>query len=402
MISEPSPMPLSSHDAIRHRQPAVLPIVMLALTAGCARVEPAQPTPPPIVEVAPVVRREMRTYREWVGTADGYVNAEIRPQVEGHLVRQRYREGSFVQKGEVLFEIDPVQLRTALDRASHDLSRNEAALARMEPDASRFAPFAVERAISQEELDIAPSTVREARANVEAARTAVEMARLKLGWTLIVSPIDGIAGSARAQVGALVDARTSLATVSMVDPIKVFFNPTRQDGLSWLKRRVPSERSPSTLPRNTGLFELILPDGSLYPYRGDPMPTGRELDMRSGMTTMAAIFPNPGHLLRPGQLGRIRAAVDVSKGALLIPERAVFEPQGVLQVAVVGPDNRVEIRTVVIGERVGSLWVIEEGLNPGDRVVVHGLRKVKPGMLVQPRPAAAEPAPRPRLTDAGD
>jgi membrane fusion protein (multidrug efflux system) len=375
-------------------------VALLLAASACGEAQPAQRTSLPVVEVAPAMRRDTRLYREWAGTIDGYFTAEVQAQVEGHLLRQLYHEGSFVRKGDVLFEIDPRPFQAALDQDLGDLARDEAALARMWLDLSGPAPLTAERVLPQGEIDVAPTTLREAKASVDSARAVVEMARLNLAWTKVIAPVDGIAGVARAQVGQLVRVNMVLTSVSVVDPVKVLFYANRQDYLSWTKRRGPANRPPSAPPQREGQFELILSDGSLYRYRGDPMLSGRDADVRIGTIMMTAVFPNPDHLLRPGLYGRVRAAVDVSERVLLVPQRAVIEKQDLFQVAVVGPDSKVSIRNVQTGERVGMFRIIKEGLNPGDRVAVSGFQNLTPGMLVQPRPAEAEA--RPGLTGGGD
>ncbi len=365
--------------------------VAVLTAVSCSRGETAPKAAPPTVEVAPVVREDVNLTHEWVGTLDGSVNAEIRPQVEGYLLRRVYHEGSYVTKGTLLFEIDPRQFQAALDQANGDLARNQAALVKARIDVERFTPLAAEKAISQEELDNAQAVLRQAEADVDSAAAAVERARLNLGWTRVVSPIDGIAGSAKAQVGDLVSGATLMTTVSTVDPIRAYFNPSEQEYMSWLQHLVPVARPRMAAPRgDKGLFQLILADGSLYPERGDLAFTDRSVDVKTGTISVAAVFPNPSHNLRPGQYARIRAVTGVRKGALLVPQRAVSELQGTYQVVVVGPDNKAEIRPVQTAERVGRLWVITKGLDPGDRVVVEGLQKARPGSQVNPVPVPPE------------
>lgn len=359
--------------------------------AGCARAETAQKPAPPTVEVAPVVRQDVDVTSEWIGTLDGSVNAEIRPQVEGYVLRRVYKEGSYVAKGALLFEIDPRQFQAALDQANGDLERNQAALAKARLDVERFTPLAAEKAISQEELDNANSALSQAAANVASAKAAVERARLNLTWSRVVSPIDGIAGMARAQVGDLVSGATLMTTVSTVDPIRAYFSPSEQEYMAWLQHLAPEGRAASPPAGDTRLFALVLADGSTYPERGELAFTDRSVDVKTGTITVAAVFPNPTRVLRPGQYARIRAVTEVRRGALLVPQRAVSELQGTYQVVVVGPENKAEVRPVQTAERVGRLWVIEKGLSPGDRVVVEGLQKARPGALVNPVPAPPEP-----------
>jgi len=331
--------------------------------------------------------------QEWIGTLDGFVNADIRPQVTGYVLRQVYIEGSFLHRGDVLFEIDPRQFQAALDQAKGFLAQNEAALGKAKLDVARFTPLVAERAISQQELDNAVAAERQAQANVASARATVEQAQLNVGWTKVMSPIDGIAGIAKSQVGDLVNGQTIMTTVSVVDPIKVYFNPSEQEYMAWAQKRGPVDAVRGTPPQDKGMLVLTLSDGTAYPQRGDPVLANRNVDLKTGTIQVQGLFPNPKHLLRPGQYAKVRASTDIRKGALLVPQRAVSELQGLYQVAVVGPDDKVEIRPVQTGDRVGNLWIIEKGLSPGDRIVVEGIQKVKPGMVVNPKPAAEPAAP---------
>jgi RND family efflux transporter MFP subunit len=353
---------------------------------SCAKKQASAP-PPPAVEVATVIQKDVPIVKEWIGSLEGYVNADIRPQVTGYVLRQVYKEGSFVRKGDVLFEVDPRQFQAALDQARGVLAQNEAALGKAKLDVARFTPLAAQRAISQQELDNAVAAERQAQANVDSARAAVEQAQLNLGWTKVKSPIDGIAGIAKSQVGDLVNGQTTMTTVSVVDPIKVYFNPSEQEYMAWALKRGPVDAVKSTPPQDKGMLSLILSDGTEYPQRGDPVLANRNVDVKTGTIQVEGVFPNPSHLLRPGQYAKVRAATDVRKGAILVPQRAVSELQGLFQVAVVGPDDKVEIRSVQTGDRVGSLWIIEKGLSPGDRVIVEGIQKVRPDMVVNPKPA---------------
>ncbi len=389
----PPARPTRRRTAFRRAGLAAAGPLAVLLAMSCSRAEPAQKASPPTVEVAPVLRADVPITREWIGTLDGSVNAEIRPQVEGYLLRRVYHEGSYVAKGALLFEIDSRQFQAALDQANGDLARNQAALAKAKIDVERFTPLAAEKAISQEELDNAQAALRQAEADVGSAQATVERARLNLGWTRVVSPIDGIAGIAKAQVGDLVSGATLMTTVSTVDPIRAYFNPSEQEYMSWLQHLVPVAHPGMAAPGGAkGLFELILADGSLYPERGDLAFTDRSVDVKTGTISVAAVFPNPAHNLRPGQYARVRAVTGVRKGALLVPQRAVSELQGTYQVVVVGPDDKAEIRPVQTAERVGRLWVIAKGLEPGDRVVVEGLQKARPGSQVNPVPVPPEAA----------
>jgi len=357
---------------------------------SCAKKQ-APPPPPPAVEVATVIQKDVPITKEWIGSLDGYVNADIRPQVTGYVLSQVYKEGTFVRRGEVLFEIDPRQFQAALDQTKGVLAQNEAALAKAKLDVARFTPLVAQRAVSQQELDNAVAAERQAQANRDSARAAVEQAQLNLDWTKVRSPIDGIAGIAKSQVGDLVNGQTTMTTVSVVDPIKVFFNPSEQEYMAWALKRGPVDAVRSTPPQDKGMLTLVLSDGTAYAQRGDPVLANRNVDVKTGTIQVEGVFPNPNHLLRPGQYARVHAATDVKKGAILVPQRAVSELQGLFQVAVVGPGDKVEIRPVQTGDRIGRLWIIEKGLSPGDRVVVEGIQKVKPGIVVNPKPAA-EPA----------
>ncbi len=369
-------------------------VAVAAILAGlpgivaCKKKE-APPPPPPTVEVAPVVQKDVPIFQEWIGSLDGFINAEIRPQIEGYVLRQTYREGFLVHAGDVLFEIDPRQFQATYDQAKGTLSQYEATLANATTTVARYRPLAAQKAISQQELDDAETRERTAQANVESARASLEKAKLDLGWTRVVSPIAGIAGVAKSQVGDLVNRLTVMTTVSQVDPIKVNFNPSEQEYLAWVAKHGPPEktlRAGESLEK--GPLQLILSDGSVFPHHGRAILVGREVDVKTGTIQLAGAFPNPGNLLRPGQYAKVRVAMDVKKGAILVPQRAVSELQGSYQVAVVGADNKVTIRVVKTGPVEGSMWVIEEGLKPGDRIVVEGLQRVRTGMTVVPKEAA--------------
>ncbi len=387
---------------LRSRRLPLSAAVLLALAAAsaCGKKKEAPAPPPPIVEVAPVVQKDVSVYEEWIGSLDGLVNAEIRPQIEGYVLRRVYREGFLVREGETLFEIDPRQFQATYDQARGTLAQYEATLANAKTTVARYRPLAAEKAISQQELDDAETRERTAQANVESARASLEKAKLDLEWTKVVSPIDGIAGVAKSQVGDLVNREVVMTTVSQVDPIKVNFNPSEQEYLAWVAKHGPPEKVlQGGAKLEQGPLQLILSDGSVFPHRGKAFLVGREIDVKTGTIQLAGAFPNPGNLLRPGQYAKVRVAMDVKKGAILVPQRAVSELQGSYQVAVVGTDNKVTIKVVKTGPLEGSLWVIEEGLKPGDRIIVEGLQRVKSGMTVVPKEAsssspaaAAEPA----------
>jgi membrane fusion protein (multidrug efflux system) len=326
-------------------------------------------------------------YFEWVGTTDGYVNAQIRPRVQGYLYARHYKEGAALKAGALMFTIDPREYQVALDQAMGNLAQAEANLGKTQLDVARYTPLAKEGAISQQELDNAVQANQANKALVEAARASVEQAKLNLGWTKVISPIDGIAGISVAQIGDLVTPSTVLTTVSQVDPIKVYYPISEREYLHFAKRirEIEQGRGGERAP-----LELTLADGSVYSERGTFSLADRQVDLRTGTITVQGLFANPGNILRPGQYAKIRVAAETKKGALLAPQRAVQELQGTYRLAAVGPDNKVALRVVKVGERVDNLWVIEEGLNADERVIIEGLQKVRDGMPVNPKLAATE------------
>jgi membrane fusion protein (multidrug efflux system) len=393
---------------------------ILLVTIGCTtHVAAKNGFPPPNVELVTVEQRDIPISREWIGTLDGYVNAPIKAQVSGFLLRQTYVEGSFVQKGQLLFEIDPRPFQAAVDQALGQLAQAKGQLAqdqagliqaranlasskasqhRTELDVNKYAPLVKAQAVTQQDLDNATqnnlsaiaqvdaseAAVETAKAQIEAAQAAVQSAqanvdtaKYNLGFTRLTSPIDGIAGVAASQVGALVGpSSAAVTTVSTLDPIRANFTVSEQEYLSFTHA---SGIEVSKLP-----LDLILSDGSTYGKKGRFFFADREVNQATGSIQLTALFPNPGNILRPGQYAKVRAVIGTQRGALLIPQRAVTELQGEYQVAVVDPGNKVSIVTVKPGERVGPLWVIEGGLHPGDRVVAEGVQKVGPGAIVVP------------------
>ena len=378
-------------ERLRFRHAGVILAVLAILPAGCSKTE-APPPPPPAVEVAAVIQKDVPVENEWIGSLDGFVNAEIRPQIEGYLQKQVYKEGFLVRAGETLFEIDPRQFQATYDQAKGTLAQYEATFANAKVTAARYRPLAAQKAISQQELDDAETRERTAQANVESARASLEKAKLDLEWTKVVSPIDGIAGVAKSQVGNLVNRETLMTTVSQVDPIKVYFSPSEQEYLTWVAKHGPIEKNLRAQNLEQGNLQLVLSDGSLFPHRGKPFLLGREVDVKTGTIQLAGAFTNPGNVLRPGQYAKVRVAMDVKKGAILVPQRAVAELQGSYQVALVGADNKVTMKVVKVGPVDGNLWVIEEGLKPGDKIVVEGLQRVRSGMTVVPKEAGGADA----------
>ncbi|HEY5079711.1 MAG TPA: efflux RND transporter periplasmic adaptor subunit [Opitutaceae bacterium] len=363
--------------------------MLTALAGGCGK--PADQAPPPQdVNVIPVEQKDVPVVREWVGSLDGYVDARIRAEVSGYLVKQDYKEGSAVHKGDPLFEIDPRPFTAALTQAMGAMGEAQAKLGKAEEDVKRYTPLAHDMAISQQELDDAVQARMAAQAEVASAQAAVDGARLNLGFTHIDSPVDGIAGLVNAQIGDLVGPATGiLTTVANVDPIKAVFPISEQ---AYLEFRGRQPDAPSLL---AGIaFDLILADGSVYPGKGSFYAIDNQVEANTGTLRVVAVFPNPNALLRPGQFARVRATVSVEKGAILVPQRALTELQGGYQVATVDSENHVHLVSVKVGPQVGSLMVIESGLHPGDRVVADGTQKItKDGALVNPvTPAAGESA----------
>src|SRR5438552_12692971 len=387
----------------------VIATVILLGSVGCGKSDQPQARPPE-VEVVQVEQKDVPIWNEWVGTLEGLVNAQIKPQVTGYLLRQTYQEGSFVRKGQLLFEIDPRTFQAALDQAKAQRANAEGQLAQAQAnqvkaqlDVNRYVPLVKEQAVTQQDLDnaiqanvAAQAQVRAAKAQIDAARAQVDAAQLNLGFTRIVSQIDGIAGIAQAQIGDLVGPTSLLTTVSTLDPIKVYFPVSEKGYLNYIKEN-PDAAKRAEQERQLGL-EMILADGSRYPHEGSFSFADRQVDVKTGTLRLQGLFPNPGNILRPGQFARVRAVTKTRRGALLVPQRAVTELQGSYQVAVVGKDNKVEIRPVKVGERTGSQWVVDAGLKPGERVIAEGIQRVRQGMTVNPKPlkaaeTEAKPAP---------
>ena len=383
----------TSLSRILRRSAFVGSCLSLLLAAGCGKEQKAAPPPPPAVEVSEVIRKDVPVYTEWVGTTDGLVNATIQAQVTGYLVKQNYREGELVQKGQVLFEIDPRTFQAAVDGAKGALAQAEARWETAKANLQRVRPLAEKNAVSQKDLDDNIGAELSTRASVESAKAQLDTAQLNLGFTRIASPVDGIAGIAKAQVGNLVGPGQiqELTAVSTVDPIKAYIAISEQEYLKFRRKRGgQDEKSAEAIP-----LEMILADGTVYPHKGRVALADRQVDVKTGTMRVGALFPNPGNLLRPGQFALVRATMETKKGALLVPQRAVMEVQGKFLVAVVGADNTVELRQVMPAERVGSLWVIDKGLKPGERVVVEGVQKVKTGARVVPTQPAAEGEAKP-------
>jgi RND family efflux transporter MFP subunit len=363
----------------------ILTVVLSIFASSCNRGRAATATPVPDVEVATVEQRDVPVYTEWVATLDGYVNAQIRPQVSGYIIKQNYTEGSVVRKGQVLFEIDPRPFTAALDRAKGDLAQAQAQLGKSTLDVERDTPLAEAMAIAKSQLDNEVQAKLGAEAAVESGKAAVEQAALNLEWTKVTSLVDGIAGIAQVQIGNLVGSTSVLTSVSQVEPIKAFF-PISEREYVFVQKENNATSSQHTIRFFGNSLELILTDGSLYPQKGKILLADRQVDSSTGTIRIVAAFPNPGNILRPGQYGRVRVETNMKKGALLLPQSAVAQSQGSYQVAVVGSDHKISMRTVKPGETVGTMWVIEDGLKPGEEVVVEGIQRLREGTLVTPKP----------------
>jgi RND family efflux transporter MFP subunit len=361
-------------------------VFVAAMEAGCERpVASAPPPAPPVVEVTPAIQKDVPLEGEWVGTLEGYVNAQIQPHVSGYLIRQDYQEGGFVRQGQALFEIDPRPFQAALDQAKGQLAQAEAQRANAELNVNRDIPEAEAHAIPQSQLDTDTQSLLGAKAAVEASQAAVEEAELNLGYTRVVSLIDGIAGINTVQVGNLVGPSTVLTAVSQVSPIKVYFPISEQEYLRMADGGGPGSVDWLTHASQIPLH-LTLADGSAYPHPGRIIFADRQVNTQTGTIQIVGEFPNSRNLLRPGQYARVQAPTGSIAGALLIPQAAVNQQQGSYQVTVIGADNRAQLRTVEVGPRVGTLWVITSGLKPGERVVAVGAEKTKEGEVVNPTP----------------
>lgn len=423
---------LSKYKFVIGVMAAAIVIALVIAVAGSKSKEKAAPaSAPAMVEVVKVEQQNVPIYSEWIGSLDGMVNADIRAQVTGYLLRMNYKEGSFVKKGQLLFEIDKRPFQAALDQAKSDLAKaqaqqaqansqllqSEAQLAQAEAnqvkaqlDVDRYTPLAKQNAVTKEDLDNAvqsnnaakaqvkaanagvetsKSSIVAAKAAVEAAEASVKTAELNLGFTQIISPIDGVAGIATAQVGNLIqpNSATSLTTVSTVEPIKAYFTMSEQEYLAYTRRDSIQSKWGAG---NKGLeLELVLADGSTYQHKGKFFLADRQIDQKTGAIRLAGLFPNPGNALRPGQYAKVRAITSIRENALIVPQRAVSELQGSYRVAVVGDDNKVSVRQVKVGPRIGTMWVLEDGVKAGERVVAEGTQKVRPDTLVNPKPYTA-------------
>jgi membrane fusion protein (multidrug efflux system) len=421
-----------SHPLNTLAVPLVLAAASLFFAAGCSHNIDAAAHPQPLeVEVTPVQQKDVPVYKEWIGTLDGLVNADIKAEVSGYLIQQVYKEGSFVAKGQLLFEIDPRPFQAVLDQSQGQLAQTQGQLEqsraqlaqaeaqvavaeanqrRTQLDVDRYTPLVQQQAITQEDLDnatqnniaakaqvqsavaqvaTARAQIIASEAGVQSAKAAVETGRINLGFTRLTAPIDGIPGIAQQQVGALVSpASGAITTMSTLDPIKVYFTVSEQEYIEFARRFPTAEKRQADLRQRP--VELILADGMVYPQKGSFDFADRQVDVRTGAIRVAALFPNPGNSMRPGQYGRVRAAMSIQQGALLVPQRAVIDLQGTHELAVVDSSNKVSIRPVTLGDTAGNESIVTEGVRPGEQVVVEGIQKVRTGMQVNPKAFAAK------------
>ena len=361
--------------------PTRLVLASLLASFGCAKKE-APPPQPPEVKAATVLQKDVPIYVEAIGQTRGSTEIEVRARVEGFLETVDFKEGTPVRKGQLLYTIDPRPLEASLAQAKGVLAEAQAQLARARQDVVRYEPLVAKNAISRQEYETAVAVQAAAQASVEAAKAAADRTAIDLGYTKVLAPEDGLAGKTEVYPGTLVGRgeSTLLTRISQIATIHVRFSMPERDYLFYARRHQERGASgaASKLP-----FELVLADGSVHPVKGHLVFVDRNVDPQTATILMEAAFPNPGAIVRPGQYGRVRAAVDLKKDAILVPQRAVSELQGIYNVAVVGGDDVIEVRMVKTGARIGTLWVIDSGLKGGDRVVVEGIQKVRPGMKVK-------------------
>jgi membrane fusion protein (multidrug efflux system) len=369
-------------------KPTLIPSTGLLLVVSLAscKSEPPPPPPPPSVKVATVVTRDVPIYVEAIGQTRGNTEIEIRARVEGFLESVNFDEGSFVKKGQLLYTIDPRPFQATLSQSEANLARAQADLARAHQDVARFEPLVKKNAISRQEYETSVALERSQESAVEAAKAQVDSSRIDLGYTKVMSPDDGLIGKTEVHPGTLVGRGTSdlLTRISKIDPIHVRFTIAEKDYLYYARAQAQAGEGPAPP------LELVLADGSTHAEKGKIVFIDRNVDPQTGTILLEAAFPNPTQIVRPGQFARVRAAVDIKKGAVLVPQRAVQELQGLYNVAVLKPDDTIDVRVVTAGERIGNLWVIDKGLAPADKVVVEGIQKIRPGVKVTPEQVTIE------------
>ena len=372
--------------------PTVVGLFFLLSIIGCEKKEAVSPSMPPEVEVTDVVVQNVPVYQEWVAQLNGQVNADITPKVQGYLLRRNYSEGFFVRKGQLLYEIDPRPFVAALDQSKAQVAMAVAQRSEAENNVTRDRPLAAQSAIPQKQLDTDISTLAAATAQVDAAKANMAQAELNLAWTKVFSPIDGLAGISNANVGDLVGTTTKMTTVSQVNPIRAYFNISEKDYLG--AAQAISRMVRGSKERGTALpIEFIQTNGVMYPSKGKITLVNREIASSTGTIQLAAEFANKDGILRPGGFGTVRIETGTSKNALLVPQAAVIEVQSMYQVVVVTPENKANFRPVKVGERVGTNWIITEGLKPGEKIIVQGFMKVRQGTPVTAKPYVVASAP---------
>ena len=369
--------------------------VLLLAASACSKEAPPAAPPPPEVMVIQPIQRDVPVWMELVGQAKGFQDVEIRARVEGFLQTVAFTEGSLVTKGQRLYQIDPKDLQAAVANAKGQLATAQARLEKAKNDVNRYTPLVAKQAVSQQELDNALAARDAATAQVDAQQAALEKTQNDLGYTTIYSPIDGLIGTTQVKAGNLVGRgeSTLLVTISQIDPILFRAGIAEAEYLK-VARRMQEQQAQGIVQKQKTPIQLILADGSVHPHEGRLDAVERNVDTTTGTIALQIKFPNPERLVRPGQFGRVRFVIDQKKNALLVPQRAVQELQNLYSLAVVGPDNKVSFRNVTVGPREDSLWVIEEGLKPGERVIVEGLQRVREGLVVAPKaapPAATAP-----------
>ena len=374
-----------------YRSTTILGFLLLALLViGCQKKEVPPEAGPPDVQVTDVIQRDVPVYQEWVAQLNGENNAEITPKVQGYLLRQDYGNGYYVKKGQLLYELDPRPFQAAAEKAKADVAIADANFVKAQNDVIRDTPLAAQNAIPKRQLDTDIANEASWKAQVQAQQAALQDAELNLDWTKVHSPIEGIAGQSISQVGDLVGTTTKMTTVSQVNPIRAYFNISESDYFTEAQtfyRLISGKRVASPV------LDFIQSNDTIYPLKGRIILVNREVATQTGTIQLVAEFPNKDAILRPGGFGRVRFQVAMNEGAMLIPQAAVIEVQSMYQVAVVEPGNKAAFRIVKVGARVGTDWIITEGLKPGDQVIVQGFMKVRQGTPVSPKPFVA-PAER--------
>jgi membrane fusion protein (multidrug efflux system) len=379
------PTGLRRHHRLQNATALGVCLITLLLFAGCEKKEERPQAGPPEVEVTDVVQKDIPIFEEWVAQLNGSNNADITPKVQGYLLKQDYPDGLFVRKGQLLYEIDPRPFVAALDQAKAQVAVAVANLSEADNNVARDTPLAAQNAIPQKQLDTDISTQAAMKAQVAAAKANEQQAVLNLGWTKVYSPIDGIAGITNSQIGDLVGTTTKMTTVSQVNPIWAYFNISESDYLTNAEMIAQIARGNASR-RPDKPVEYIQANGQTYPEKGRLTLVNRQVFAQTGTVQIVAEFQNKDGILRPGGFGRVRIETGDNKNALLVPQAAIIEVQSMYQVVVVTPDNKAMFRPVKVGEKVGTNWIVTEGLKPGEKIIVQGFMKVREGTPVSPKP----------------